>query len=1118
MDRPTSLPPTLLALTLLAGATLAQDAPVRGPHKVDPRWHALVHATLVPRPGESVEDATVVLREGVVVSVEAGGAPPPGARAWDCSGLTVYAGLVEPHLPVDAPLPPSDGQGGHWQYEMVTPERSALDGPGVERSVREELRKLGFTVAAIAPRGGVVRGRGAVVSLGEPADELEAQSAEVLATDAFQEISFQPAGFRGRDSGTGGPRYPTSQMGAIALVRQTLLDADRYQRCWEVYLHDPGGLEPPQVNRAMRSLERGSNGGTPLLFDARDELQVLRAARLAEEFGRPMLVLGSGTELRRLEAIGEACLPIILPLDFPDAPDVSTQAKADGVDLRTLMTWEQAPTNPRRLVAAGMTVALTTDRLESRADFPERLRKAIEHGLDPAQALAMLTTIPARMLGLEGRVGRVAPGMLANLVVTDGPLFDKETKVRDVWVGGRRYEIEAPPGPDRSGEWEVTFERLGANEGVQGRLSIKEKKVTVHVLEAEVEAQGVELDRAHLHFQIPGKDLALDGVVACSGLFEGDVLYGSLTGPDGARASWTARRTEAVPGEETEEGEAVAEAEGAGEAVAEAEGAGEAVAEAEGAGEAVAEAEELGGPPGAGLGEGGGRRRREAEPAAEDPVPEAYGTPFGAYGLASVPEQRSVRFQGATIWTGGDTGILEDAALVIARGRVVYVGPRAGAPEADEVVDLAGKHVTPGLIDCHSHTGISGGVNEMGSRVTAEVRIADVIDPDSISFYRQLAGGLTAANQLHGSGNAIGGQNSVVKNRWGSPHPDDLRFAGAPPGIKFALGENPKRVAADTEDSAEYPQTRMGVEALIRDRLNAGRDYDAEWAAYRERSEWERRSVMPPRRDLELEALAEIVRGERLIHSHSYRQDEILMLARLAQEFGVTIGTFQHVLEGYKVAEAIEQAALGASTFSDWWAYKFEVIDAIPFNAAIMTDVGVTVSINSDSDEHARRLNTEAGKSLKYGGMDPHEALKLVTLNPAIQLGIADRVGSLAAGKDADLAIWSGNPLSYFSRCESTWVDGREYFSLERDRELRAEAERERNRILQKLMRSETSERGGRGGRRAPLEDPTDPAAARHREELEALWRAGVDPELAQPGDCGCGHLFWHEALSTSDR
>ena len=1165
MLRNRALPALLALFAFLAPGARAQHAPEIGPRKVDPRWHALVHATVVPRPGESLADATVVVRDGAIVALEAGAPPPAGARVWDCSGLFVYPGLIDAHLAVETPRAEGEAQGRHWRHEMVTPQRSALDGPGAGAELRKELRALGFTAAAIAPSDGVFRGRAALVALGEPADELSARTAEVIADDVFQVIAFRGGGFRG------GGGYPTSEMGAIALVRQTLLDADHHARSLAVQARDPNGHEPPQPDRALEALAGGS---APLLFDAADELQILRAAKVAAELGRELVVVGCGTEFRRLEAVAAAGAPIVLPLSFPEAPDVATRAKAEAHSLRDLMTWEQAPTNPRRLLAAGLTVALTTDDLESRGDFPERLRKAIAHGLAEDDALAMLTTTPARLLGVADRVGQVAPGMLANLVVADGALFAKDTKIRDVWVGGRRYEVNAAPAPDRKGEWRATFERLGAHGRVEGRLVIGEgDALAVNVLEQEIEARRVELDAGHLHFQLDGKELGIEGVLSFSGLFEGGELAGTLVEPDGTTAAWSAAPApageppedaagEPAPAEEppqTEKppqtGEPPQADEPAGqETVVEEAVLVDAVVEETVVEEAVVEelparepseetapaapAEEVvkprrgrRWPRGAGEqdvegGEGqesgeGGEGGEPQEPA-PPVVPETWGTPFGAYGLAQVPAQRTVVIHGATIWTASPAGILHDATLVIEGGRVRYVGPRSGAPaiEGAEVVEGAGKHVTPGLIDCHSHTGIGGGVNEMGRRVTAEVRVADVIDPDDISFYRQLAGGLTAANQLHGSGNAIGGQNSVVKLRWGVAHPDDMRLAGAPPGIKLALGENPKRVAAGNGDSEEYPQTRMGVEALIRDRLCAGRDYRAQWAAYEAVPAWQRAGLMPPRRDLELEALAEVVAGQRLVHCHSYRQDEILMLTRVAREMGFTIGTFQHVLEGYKVAEAIEATALGASTFADWWAYKFEVIDAIPFNAAIMSDAGVVVSINSDSDEHARRLNTEAAKSIKYGGMEPHEALKLVTINPAIQLGVAERVGSLEIGKDADFVIWSGDPMSYGSRCEATWIDGRECFSLARDRELREEAQRERQRIVQKLLREDSSPRGGRGegggGRRGRpgRGSPVEAELARLEQELEAIWRGGIDPELARPGECGCGDLFRHELLA----
>ena len=428
--------------------------------------------------------------------------------------------------------------------------------------------------------------------------------------------------------------------------------------------------------------------------------------------------------------------------------------------------------------------------------------------------------------------------------------------------------------------------------------------------------------------------------------------------------------------------------------------------------------------------------------------PEELVYPLGAYGFSQLPEAQDVLIINATVWTSGPDGIIEDGELEIRGAKIVYVGPtRAHADTHDLlVIDAAGKHITAGLVDCHSHTGISGGVNEMGQTNTAEVRIGDVINPDDINFYRQLAGGLTGANQLHGSANPIGGQNSVIKLKWGGSA-EAFRIPDAIAGIKFALGENV------TRSRSRYPNSRMGVETFIRDGFIAARDYRAEWDRYLGMSEEQRARTMPPRRDLELDTLVEILNGQRLVHCHSYRQDEILMLIRVADEFGFTIGTFQHVLEGYKVAEAIASHGAGASTFSDWWAYKIEVMDAIPYNGALMHDVGVIVSFNSDSSELARRMNTEAAKAVRYGGLDPQDALNIVTINPARQLRIDHRTGSLEVGKDADFVIWSESPLSTYARCEQTWIEGARYFDINRDRELRASAQAQRQRLIQRVLR-----------------------------------------------------------------
>ncbi|MFQ5599289.1 MAG: amidohydrolase [Candidatus Krumholzibacteriia bacterium] len=424
------------------------------------------------------------------------------------------------------------------------------------------------------------------------------------------------------------------------------------------------------------------------------------------------------------------------------------------------------------------------------------------------------------------------------------------------------------------------------------------------------------------------------------------------------------------------------------------------------------------------------------------------------------PAPDAVVVRGATIWTCGPAGILESADLLAVGGRIVRVGRDLEAPAGALVIEAHTKHVTPGLVDCHSHSDIVGGVNEFTNTCTAEVRIGDVVNSKSIAIYRELAGGLTVSNLLHGSANAIGGQNAVIRLRWGET-PAKLLFEGATPGIKFALGENPKR-SNWSSGPERYPKTRMGVEQAIRERFLAALDYMRAWEEF-EKSK-RSRSALPPRRDLQLEALAEVLRGERLVHSHSYRQDEILMLLRVADDFGFGIGVFQHVLEGYKVADEIAQGGAGASAFSDWWAYKFEVYDAIPYNGTLMRERDVVVSFNSDSRELARRMNLEAAKAVKYGDTPEPEALEFVTLNPAIQLGIDDRVGSLEPGKDADFVIWSGDPLSTYTVCEQTWIEGRKYFDRARDLAAREAMYAARQELLEEARQARQKSDEGSGG------------------------------------------------------
>lgn len=388
-------------------------------------------------------------------------------------------------------------------------------------------------------------------------------------------------------------------------------------------------------------------------------------------------------------------------------------------------------------------------------------------------------------------------------------------------------------------------------------------------------------------------------------------------------------------------------------------------------------------------------------------------------------------------------GTLTNTDVLLRNGKIAAVGKNLTASPNARVIDATGKFVMPGIIDAHSHSMLDT-INEGTLAVTSMVRTEDVLNPTDIDLYRGLAGGVTTLNLLHGSANPIGGLNSVVKIRYGRPASEFL-FPGAMPGIKFALGENVKRSSGQTQPglARRYPNTRMGVEEVIRDAFTRARDYKRAWDEYRAASVKDK-NLIPPRRDLQLEPLVEILEGRRYVHAHCYIASEILMLINLADEFGFKIKTFQHVLEGYKVAKEIAAHGAGASIFADSWGYKIEAYDAIPYNAAIMTRAGVVVSMNSDSDERARRLNIEAAKAMHWGDLTEEQSLKLITLNPAIQLGIQDRVGSIEVGKDADLAIWNAHPFSVYARVDTTFVDGTVYFDRQQDLAHRAELTKER--------------------------------------------------------------------------
>jgi imidazolonepropionase-like amidohydrolase len=990
-----------------------------------PRVHALTGARLVLSPGEKVvESGTVIIRDGLIAEVGAGSkvSIPAAARVWDLAGRTIYPGLIEPHLRLDGEADDGDDAGNSaagaptsGKLNGTGPRNATAMNPRVRSELRvaeelatgaitlppkllSELREAGFTAALVVPGEGVFRGASALVNLTDQADPERV----VLRPDVAQHVAFEHGDADDRDG------YPNSLMGSVALIRQTLLDAEHHALAWSAYEQNPRGLERPEANRALAALEPAVKGRKqeqkqkpmPLAFEAEDAQTVLRTSAIASEFDLAIWVVSGGCDdYKWPQVIRDSRVPLVLALNFPLPPLWDEEEETINIDLATLRHWELAPSNPRRLQQEGVAFAFTAQGLVKREDWRERVRHAVSRGLPASTALAAVTTEPAKLLGVGDRLGTIARGKIANLTVTDGNLFDLQTNVLEVWVDGQRYEPDpkAVTRKEVSGEWELALDRgsKAAPGAARVKFSTEGGELIGTLIEgappdtARFTLPPPELEWGRLAFTLPGRVVGLEGDTSIA-------VQGEVTPTRNFEGEWQADRNAA--GQTTR-------------------------------------------------GAVRGRKRRgppATEPAPAETLLAGFTAPYPPLPEAA-PD--AILIRGATIWTAGEEGTLSEADLLVRGGKIAAVGKTLAAPRGALVIDAKGKHVTPGIIDCHSHSALSGGTNESTHSATAEVRIGDVVDAESIQIYRQLAGGVTAINLLHGSANVIGSQNAVLKLRFGEP-PAKLRFAGAPPGIKFALGENVKQSNWGDEYTTRYPQTRMGVEAWLRDRFLAARDYQ------RTQEEWRKsRDGIPPRRDLQLEALSEILDGKRLVHCHAYRQDEMLMLMRVAEEFGFRVRTFQHVLEGYKVANEMAAHGVGASAFSDWWAFKFETYDAIPYNAAIMKDRGVVVSFNSDSSELARRLNTEAAKAVKYGGMSEVEALRLVTANPAIQLDVDRVTGTLAPGKDADFALWDGSPLSNFARCIGTWVDGRRYFDRERDLAARPAANAERAALLAKAHR-----------------------------------------------------------------
>jgi imidazolonepropionase-like amidohydrolase len=755
------------------------------------------------------------------------------------------------------------------------------------------------------------------------------------------------------------------------------------------------------------------NLSLPQIFDiGNDKYNALRADKIAKEFNTSYILKVTNDVYQRLEELKSTKASIILPLSFPAAMDVEDPNDARIVALADMKHWEMAPSQPAMVEKAGINFALTSAGLTSANDFLTNLRKAIQNGLSEKTALEALTKNPATWINAYDKVGSLDAGKLANFFITNSNIFKDSSSIFQNWVQGQRYIIKEDGWNDYRGVYTFSLNTKGTIKTFDATIKGPVEKPTLTLKPvSDTSSINTTLTISSNLVKINwtsrndmGRQTNLSGILGNNGWSGNGYLA------NGDVATWKMVFKNELPADTAK---------------------------------VSTDTTRRGG------GFAGGRNRNQPSTIADVVYP------FNGYGYKKeqAPKQEKIIIRNATVWTNEKDGKLENTDVILYNGKIDKIGKGLviTMDMSWKVIDGTGKHLTAGIIDEHSHIAATGGINECTQSVTSECRIADVISPEDINIYRQLSGGVTSSHILHGSCNPIGGQTQLLKLRWGKG-PEEMKFAGWDGFIKFALGENVKRTSSTTNN--RFPDTRMGVEQVYVDAFQRAVDYQKMGAT--------------KRRDLELDALVEILNKKRFITCHSYVQSEINMLLKVSDRFNFKVNTFTHILEGYKVADKMKaNGVMGVSTFSDWWAYKLEVQDAIAYNAAIMQKTGLTVAINSDDAEMARRLNQESAKTIKYGGVSEEEALKMSTLNPAIMLRVADKVGSIKIGKDADVVLWSDNPLSIYAKALYTIVDGTIYFDREKDTELRKQIAAEKSRLVQKLLMEKRTPGGAAGMVRA---------------------------------------------------
>jgi len=921
---------------------------------------AFKNATIYVNSKNVIKKGTLLIKDGKVVSVGKSVRIPEGTNSIDLNGKTIYPSFIDIYSDFGIKKPKrnfsrgrrpqydAERKGYYWN-DHIRPETSSYSFFKFDSKKSKEYLKAGFGVVNTHLQDGIMRGSGLLVSLNPHSNDAY----RILDDNSGQYLSFTKS-VKSRQA------YPTSRMGAMALLRQTYLDANWYEN---------GKMKNKDLS--LQALNKHKN--ETQIFETGNHIDAVRADKVGDEFGIQYTIVGSGDEFERIQDIKNTNAKFIIPINFRVAYDVADPLLAQHIDLGEMRKWNQEPSNLNVLSNHGITFALTTHKLKSVSTFHKNLRKAIKYGFNKKNALAALTSIPAEILGND-KIGNLNIGSYANFIITSGDVFDSKTTIHENWVQGDRNIINDMNIKDITGDYVLRVNNQEYNLSISGKGANQKGKLTI----------GNEKIKSTFAFKNNWISITINNIGTYTRILgkvsnSSDKMNGTAFDSSGNQTSWTALRID----KEKENKKKI--------------------------------------------------KTNKNHSIVLHPV--SY--PNIGYGNFTQPKQQTILIKNTTVWTSESDGILTNTDVLLKNGKIIQIGSNLKYANA-LIIDGKGKHLTAGIVDEHSHIAASA-INEGGHNSTAEVTIEDVVDPTDINIYRNLSGGTTSIQILHGSANPIGGRSAIIKLKWGE-NAENLIYKDSPKFIKFALGENVKQSRSNT--SYRFPQTRMGVEQVFTDYFQRAKEYDLI-----------KKSGQPYRKDLEMETIAEILNKERYISCHSYVQSEINMLMKVAEKFNFNVNTFTHILEGYKVADKMKEHGVGGSTFSDWWAYKYEVNDAIPYNAAIMHNAGVTVAINSDDREMSRRLNQEAAKTVKYGGMSELEAWNMVTINPAKLLHIDHRVGSIKVGKDADVVLWNDHPMSIYAKVEKTIIEGKIYFDIKEDERKRTAIKLEKAKLIDLMLK-----------------------------------------------------------------